>query len=90
MPTPETEAEGFSEPCPRPLRCSPGDGYLQWALPVPQAVLDCGTIVPVMGRDWARLWLRATTYPAGLPSDAKSGGSHQAWGQGGGQPQAVE
>lgn len=75
-----------------PFRCSPGDGYLQWALLVPQAVLDSGTIVPAMGRDWARL-LKATTYPAGfhlLPSDARSGGSHQAWGHSGEQPQAVE
>lgn len=44
---------------------------LQWALLVPQAVLDSGTIVPAMGRDWARLWLRATTYPAGFHSVAQ-------------------
>lgn len=71
VPTPETEAEGFSEPCQCPFRCSPGDEYLQWALPVPQAVLDSEIIVPVMGRDWARLWLRATTYPAGFHSVAQ-------------------
>ena len=43
--------------------------------------------MPVVGRDWARPWLRATTYPAGFHSIAqccqirrKSPGLGEGWG----------
>lgn len=60
----QTEAEGFSGPCPCPILGSPGNGHLLGILSVLQAVLDSGTKVSVVGRDWARPWLRATYPPS--------------------------
>lgn len=62
----QTKAEGFSGPCPCPILGPPGKGHLLGILSVLQEVLDSGTKVSVVGRDWARPWLRATTHPAGF------------------------